>query len=230
MREGISCFRAATWRPMSSWHVPQPGEPCVAPSDRVQGHRRSATVTETPLGSEGSSCSAPPSAGFSSSVNTRCTPMVARYMCGKPASEGTLWVLAQQLSHFSTATLTRADDLRQLVKRAVRERQHLACSGAMRRPGSSVRAHTCYNVRGTPICDDLPEICLVVDDLRSGSPTCCFSSGGFLGHTRQQGLQFLGRPVSPPPAVPAPDVLLAWGVALGDEDAESILAPAGGAQ
>ena len=81
---------------------------------------------------------------FSSSVNTRCAPIVARYMC----------VLAQQLSYSSTATLTRADDLAGPAPACQKGRQGTTTSRMLRRrapPDSSVRAHTGYTVGGTPI-------------------------------------------------------------------------------
>ena len=92
-----------------------------------------------------------------------------------------------------------------------------------------VPIHSGYKVAGTRISamlegfvDDFPQNSSVVADLRSGKPTCCFG-GGLLAHIRRQWLQLLGRSVSPPPAGPDPDDFEAWGVAVGDWDAETIL-------
>ena len=72
------------------------------------------------------------------------------------------------------------------------------------------------------LVDDFPQTRSVVDDLRSGKPTCGFR-GSLLAHFRRPWLQLLGGSVSPSPSGPDPDVLEVWGVAVEDWDAESIL-------
>ena len=117
-----------TWRPMSSWHVLEPGahrlhatvswcrkldswtDPCVRSSTSGQW-KRSSTISPPPspnpptcsqlrstvtgdrqplrgLQSGGSSCSAPPFAGYSSSFNTHLAAIIASHLRGKPAARG----------------------------------------------------------------------------------------------------------------------------------------------
>ena len=58
---------------------------CRQPQARVTGGQQ---PTVAPLESEGSSCSAPPSAGYSRSVDTRLAAIIACHLRGKVVSKG----------------------------------------------------------------------------------------------------------------------------------------------
>ena len=146
-----------------------------------------------PLESEGSICSALlfPVAPASS------TPAL------QPLSPITPTSTFRQSSYLDTATLTRAADLAgPACQRGTAE----SCLGACVGPTCLYEFFRGYTVAGTRVramlegfVDDFPQTRPVVDDLRSGRPTCGFS-GDVVAHFRRQWLQHLGRSVSPPPA------------------------------
>ena len=175
----VALFQVGTYRDLA--HCRSLG-PRSGPSDvqsaPIKSHKWSATATGTPLESEGSSRSAPPIAGSSSSVNTRLSDFIANHLWEKRASKGPQTaalgsagvpdnVMSRQPSYFGTTSLTRAADLAGpalTCPKAIKELQNPECVGGPRRPGLSVRAHPGCKVAGTRIramldgfVDDFPQ-------------------------------------------------------------------------
>ena len=111
---------------------------CSKPRSRVTGGQQPGT----PLEWEGFTCSDPPFAACSSSVDT---PPCSH--CRQPPADN---VMSKQSSFFGTATLMRAADLAgpAPASQRVKEQKNRECHDGIRRPDLSVRAHSGYKVTG----------------------------------------------------------------------------------